>query len=97
MQFFLFYLDKILKKIDSDTAIDKRNWYISRAPFKPIFLKEYARDISNFLQKNIGKVHKCIVLDCDNTLWGGIIGEDGINNIKLHPTDYPGNIFYQFQ
>jgi FkbH-like protein len=39
---------------------------------------------------------KCIVLDCDNTLWGGIIGEDGIAGIQIGET-YPGVCFRQFQ
>ena len=39
---------------------------------------------------------KCIVLDADNTLWGGIIGEDGIDNIKLGP-EKGGRPFFEFQ
>lgn len=39
---------------------------------------------------------KCLVLDCDNTLWGGIIGEDGLAGIKIGET-YPGWCFQQFQ
>jgi predicted enzyme involved in methoxymalonyl-ACP biosynthesis len=39
---------------------------------------------------------KCIVLDLDNTLWGGVVGEDGIENIKLSLTP-PGNSFVAFQ
>ena len=42
------------------------------------------------------KPKKCLVLDLDNTLWGGIIGEDGIDNIKLGHTP-PGNTFLEFQ
>ena len=36
------------------------------------------------------------VLDLDNTLWGGVIGEDGMNGIKLGG-DYPGNIYIDIQ
>ena len=39
---------------------------------------------------------KCIVLDLDNTLWGGVVGEDGINGIALSLTP-PGNSFVAFQ
>ena len=42
------------------------------------------------------KRKKCIVLDCDNTLWGGVVGEDGTFGIKLG-MDYPGNCFKRFQ
>lgn len=40
---------------------------------------------------------KCLVLDCDNTLWGGIIGEDDISGINLSKDEYPGKYFYDFQ
>lgn len=39
---------------------------------------------------------KCLVLDLDNTLWGGVLGEDGIAGIKM-AGDYPGNAFHYFQ
>ncbi|MDR9770459.1 hypothetical protein [Acetomicrobium sp.] len=39
---------------------------------------------------------KCIVLDLDNTLWGGIVGEDGFNGIKLGES-YPGKCYKDFQ
>ena len=39
---------------------------------------------------------KCIVVDCDNTLWGGVVGEDGIHGLRLGET-YPGVCFQQFQ
>jgi FkbH-like protein len=42
------------------------------------------------------KRKKCIVLDCDNTLWGGVVGEEGTFGIKLG-MDYPGNCFKSFQ
>jgi FkbH-like protein len=46
----------------------------------------------------LGKIasKKCVVLDCDNTLWGGVIGEDGLGGIKISD-DYPGSCFRDFQ
>ena len=43
-----------------------------------------------------GKAKKCLILDCDNTLWGGIIGEDGIAKIAIGKT-YPGISYRDFQ
>lgn len=43
-----------------------------------------------------GKRKKCLVLDLDNTLWGGVLGEEGIDGIKVNG-DYPGNAFLSFQ
>ena len=46
---------------------------------------------------SVGQVPKALVLDCDNTLWGGILGEDGLDGIALDPTRYPGNVFWTVQ
>ena len=43
-----------------------------------------------------GRRRKCLVLDLDNTLWQGIIGEDGIEGVKLGG-DYPGSVYLEFQ
>jgi len=56
--------------------------------FKKWFNKKF--DAINYKRK------KCLVLDLDNTLWGGILGEDGIDGVKLGG-DYPGNAFRDFQ
>lgn len=45
----------------------------------------------------MGHAKKCLILDCDNTLWGGVIGEDGLKGINLSPSEYPGCIYYEFQ
>ena len=44
----------------------------------------------------LGLTKKCIVVDLDNTLWGGIVGEDGFDGIRLGPQP-PGNAFVEFQ
>lgn len=43
-----------------------------------------------------GKRKKCLVLDLDNTLWSGVLGEDGVSGVKM-AGDYPGNAFHYFQ
>ena len=50
--------------------------------------------MSNYIYH--GGLKKCIVLDLDNTLWGGIVGEDGLNGIKLGLSP-PGSYFVAFQ
>jgi FkbH-like protein len=44
-----------------------------------------------------GYFYKILVLDCDNTLWGGVVGEELLNGIKLDPYEYPGNIYWSVQ
>ena len=45
----------------------------------------------------LGKSRRCLVLDLDNTLWGGIIGDDGLKGIRLAQGDAQGEAFLSFQ
>lgn len=76
---------------------DYRFWYGSRAPFAVAFLKLYAEDIAKAARVLSGRIRKCLVLDCDNTIWGGVIGEDGIGGIQLSADTVPGRYFFEFQ
>jgi len=80
-----------------DTAIDKRFWRSSQAPFRATFLDLYARRIASYVRAVKGLAKKCLILDCDDTLWGGVIGEDGLDGIELDATSGPGASFYRFQ
>jgi FkbH-like protein len=89
-------LDEVVQHVGRANFFDQRYWYSARFPFTV----EAAREISRRVV-GLGAVikfprAKVIVLDADNTLWGGIIGEDGINGIALGP-EYPGNAFVDFQ
>lgn len=96
-QVFVVDWERILAQLGEDRAIDYRFWYMSRAPFKKDFLAHYAWEIVRAGRALKGKTKKCLVLDCDNTLWGGVIGEDGLSGIKLDAFEYPGRCFYDFQ
>lgn len=75
---------------------DNRYWHIGKAPYTLDALKEISIENFKLFRALKGKNKKCLVLDCDNTLWGGIVGEDGIKGIKLGP-DYPGSTYLEFQ
>ena len=57
---------------------------------------EVSESLSRFISAIIKVPKKCLVLDADNTIWGGVIGEDNIDGIKLGE-DFPGNIYKSFQ
>lgn len=76
---------------------DRRFWFAGGAPFASRFLARYADDIVAALQASLGKPRKCLVLDCDNTLWGGVIGEDGLAGIQLARDSLPGAYYQAFQ
>ncbi len=89
--------ERLLRLTGKDNAIDQRFWRTSLAPFKGAFLDLLAREIVKVGRALKGKAKKCLILDCDDTLWGGVIGEDGINNVKLGPVEWPERAFYEFQ
>ena len=75
---------------------DHRYWHIGRAPFSLDAMRDIASVDFQFIRAQKGKSRKCLVLDCDNTLWGGVVGEDGLSGIKLDRT-HPGSAYYEFQ
>lgn len=77
-------------------SFDERQWYIARAPLARHIIVPLGQEYGKFVRALRGKPRKCLVLDCDNTLWGGILGEDGINGIQLG-TAYPGSAYQAFQ
>lgn len=75
---------------------DHRMRLYARAPIAQPMLGHLAAEYMRFLRAFTGMNRKCVVVDLDNTLWGGVIGEDGLAGIKLG-TEYPGSAFVEFQ
>ncbi len=96
-RFVLIDWERFVRVLGENESMDYRFWYMSKAPFKKGFLELYARELVTIANALKGKSRKCLILDCDNTLWGGIVGEDGLRGLKLDRHTYPGNIFYEFQ
>jgi FkbH-like protein len=93
---YLVDLNSCLARIGYERFYDNRYWHISKAPFSRDAIQEIALENSKFLRSLKGKSKKCLILDCDNTLWGGILGEDGLSNVKLGKS-HPGSVYYEFQ
>lgn len=54
-------------------------------------------NVANIVKSILGKNKKGLVLDLDNTLWGGVIGDDGVDNIVLGPEESEGQVYSEFQ
>jgi len=78
-------------------AWSARNRYLAKQPWSAKFLGEYAFFLGRhlFAAKSLAK--KCLVLDLDNTLWGGVVGEDGVSGIHIGFGDPIGEAFLSFQ
>ncbi len=75
---------------------DERYWYTARAQLGPKGLMTLASEYVKYIRALTGKSKKALIIDLDNTLWGGILGEDGMEGIALGP-NYPGNTYMAFQ
>ena len=72
-------------------GVDWRLWFLAQMPFSPAKKQAESKPpVVPVLRK------KCLVLDCDDTLWGGTLGEDGPGALKIGG-DFPGNVFAYFQ
>lgn len=75
---------------------DERMRLLARAPIAAASLDPLAGEHLKHLRALAGLTRRLLVLDLDGTLWGGVLGEDGIDGIALGDT-YPGNAFVAFQ
>lgn len=93
---YLIDLDLILARLGQAAYFDRRYWHIGRSPYSRQTAWVLAGEYMKFIRAIKGKNKKCLVLDADNTLWGGIVGEDGLSGIAIGPT-HPGSAFREFQ
>ncbi len=96
-RFVLMDWDRYLRQLGAEAALDERGRYLWSAPFRRPFLDLWARQLSRVVCAMRARAKKVLVLDCDNTLWGGVIGEDGMDGIQLDANQYPGRAFFDFQ
>ncbi|MFD6952230.1 FkbH like protein [Nocardiopsis sp. TSRI0078] len=83
--------------LDTPTvAADDRMRHIAGQAFSPHFLRAYAEELTRVARAELGLARKCLVLDLDNTLWGGVVGDDGVGGIRVGGA-YPGSAFSELQ
>jgi FkbH-like protein len=78
-------------------AYDPRMYAVAKILYSPHLVEKAAAEIRAVLCGSIGSSKKVIVCDLDNTLWGGVVGDDGQHNIRLGAPDPVGECFYSFQ
>jgi FkbH-like protein len=93
---YLWDYDAFVRQHGYRTLFDPKMWYVSKNPFRQSAYPLLGGDLMRYVRSALGLIKKCVVLDLDNTLWGGIAGEDGMEGIELGRT-YPGNCYRDFQ
>jgi len=78
-------------------AHSPKSWYLSKTPYGVEVLKQAAVEIKAALRTISGEARKLIVVDLDDTLWGGVVGDVGWENLRLGGHDHTGEAFVDFQ
>ncbi len=84
------------RRYSASELIDWKFYFISQMGLSAKLAKDFKAWYVRKMESISLKRKKCLVLDLDNTLWGGVLGEDGIEGIKIGG-DYPGKAFLYFQ
>ena len=90
-------LEKLFGRLGIKESFNVQQFYFSKSLYSINFFKSYSKYIKSIFLNLTGKSKKVIILDCDNTLWGGILGEDGEKNLKIQPNSFEGRIFNEAQ
>jgi FkbH-like protein len=89
-------LKRIIAEVGIDNTYDPKGKYRWNAPYSKMLIEAAVKEMYKQYLIERGITKKCLVLDCDNVLWGGILSEDGIENIKLGESGF-GRPYQDFQ
>lgn len=86
---YMLDYDGLIARCGRNTWYDERKWLTMRMPIRAEWHGQLAHEWLRFIHPLTGRVAKALVVDLDNTLWGGVVGEDGRDGIKIG-SEYPG-------
>ena len=72
-------------------------WYMYKYALNVSAIPYLSYNVANIIKSLLGKNKKGFVLDLDNTLWGGIVGDDGVDNLEIGPEESGGQVYTEFQ
>jgi len=93
---FIYDFNEFVRKFGEKNIFNYKQFFSGDIKISTEYIPKFINELMGYIYAVTGTTKKCIVLDLDNTLWGGIVGEDGFDNIKLG--DNPvGRSFVEFQ
>jgi len=93
---FIYDFNEFVSKFGENNIFNYKQFFSGDIKISIEYIPKFVNELMGYVYAISGITKKCIVLDLDNTLWGGVIGEDGFDNIKLG--DNPvGRSFAEFQ
>lgn len=93
---YVYDFNGFVNQFGENNVFNYREFFFGDVKISIHVIPFLAHDFMGYIKALLGLSRKCIVLDLDNTLWGGIIGEDGFEKIKLGERG-TGKAFYEFQ
>jgi FkbH-like protein len=95
--FYINDLDYLSSNYGLDNWHDKNFWYIAKYCCAYNAIPDLAYSVASIIKAIFGKNKKALVMDLDNTMWGGVIGDDGVDNLRLDPVSAEGEAYGEFQ
>jgi FkbH-like protein len=90
-------VDRLAAGFGKERVLDPKLFHLARMEWSPAFLPRVAAELVRHLVAARGLARKCLVLDLDNTLWGGVVGEEGPAGLRIGAGDPEGEAFLAFQ
>ncbi|MCR4763981.1 MAG: HAD-IIIC family phosphatase [Lachnospiraceae bacterium] len=95
--FYLCDLAYIAASYGLDRWHDPLYWYMYKYAMGMEAIPYYAWNVAAIIRSLFGKNKKALVLDLDNTLWGGVVGDDGVENLEIGEETAVGEAYAEFQ
>lgn len=95
--FYLNDINYVAASYGLDRWADASYWHMYKYAMSMQAIPEFAFNLSHIIKAIFGKNKKALVLDLDNTLWGGIVGDDGPENLELGQETPMGQVYQEFQ
>ena len=95
--FYIHDINYISAAYGLDKWADPFYWHMYKYAMCIQAIPEFTYNLSNIIKAVFGKNKKSLVLDLDNTLWGGIVGDDGVENLEIGQETSMGQVYSEFQ
>lgn len=95
--FYIHDINYIAAAYGLDKWSDPFYWHMYKYAMCMQAIPEFAYNLSNIIKSVFGRNKKSLVLDLDNTLWGGIVGDDGVDNLEIGQETSMGQVYSEFQ
>jgi FkbH-like protein len=96
LDLFINDIDALQGRLGRQFVFDSKMYITADMPYSLDFLPHIAKNVLDIVRSASGSFKKCAILDLDNTMWGGIIGDDGIEGIQIGDLGI-GKAFTEFQ